>query len=58
MTESIVMKRILGIEKKRRVKISAMLEQELLEKIKQNCLDLSDVINLAVEEFLRRKGYF
>ncbi len=58
MTESIVMRRILGLEKKHRIKTTVMLEQELIEKVKQNCLDLSDVMNLALEDFLRKKGYF
>ncbi len=58
MTESIVMRRILGLEKEHRIKTTVMLEQELIEKVKQNCLDLSDVMNLALEDFLRKKGYF
>ena len=57
MTESIVMRRVLGIEKKNRVKTTIKLEKELLEAIKTNCLDLSNVVNIAVEEWLRKKGY-
>ena len=54
--ESFVMRRILGIEKKNRVKVSTMIEKELIETIRKNGLDLANSINLALEEFLRKKN--
>ncbi len=58
MTESIVMRRVLGLEKKQRIKVTVWVEKELIEIIKQNEMEISNVTNLALEDFLRKKGYF
>lgn len=41
-TESLVLRRIAGKEEKRRVKITTMVEIELIEVIKYNGLDLAN----------------
>lgn len=56
-TESLVLRRIAGKEEKRRVKITTMVEIELIEVIKYNGLDLANTINLALEMYLSSKGY-
>jgi len=56
MQDSLVMRRILGIEPKNRVVIHTMLEKEFYEIIKINGLDLATVVNLGVEKVLREKG--
>ncbi|ADC66176.1 hypothetical protein Ferp_2041 [Ferroglobus placidus DSM 10642] len=53
----ITKKRLLKLEKKDRVKTTVRIERELVNAIKRNGLKLSDAINLALEEFLRRRGY-
>jgi len=57
MAESLVLRRITGKEEKRRVKITTMIEKELVDAIRQNCLDLANTINIALELYLRNRGY-
>lgn len=54
--ESLVMKRILKIEPKRRIKTNPRVEQELLNAIVINGLDISDTFNIAIEKHLVEKG--
>jgi len=56
MQDSLVMRRILGIEPKNRVVIHTMLEKEFYEIIKREGLDLATVVNLGVEKVLKEKG--
>jgi len=56
--ESIVIKRALGIEnKKRKVYRRIGIEPELHEVITNNNLNLTLMVNYALEKFLREKGY-
>ncbi|RLI80026.1 hypothetical protein DRP04_08625 [Archaeoglobales archaeon] len=54
--DSLVIRRILGIEPKNRVVIHTMLEKEFYEIIKREGLDLATVVNLGVEKVLKEKG--
>ena len=54
---SLVSRRIIGKEKKRRITVSVRMEKELFEAIKRNKLSLSDVVNVAVEDYLRKRGF-
>jgi hypothetical protein len=56
LKESIVLRRILGIEKKKRRNIHTALEEELLNIIRKEGLDLANIINIGVEKVLREKG--
>lgn len=53
---SIIMKRILGVEKKNRVRTTVMIEKEILEAIKKSNLQMSDTINTSLEKTLTDKG--
>lgn len=55
---SLVLKRIIGIEKKNRVRITTMIESELVEVIKTNGLDIANTINIALEKYLKDRGFF
>jgi len=57
MSESFVMKRILGVEKKKRIQRSVQIEIELYQIIKENNLSFSNTINIALEKYLKEKGY-
>jgi len=54
--ESLAMRRILGVEKKKRVCTCVYIEEELFKILKENYSSLSNVINLAIEKFLRDEG--
>ena len=53
---SLVMKRILGIEKKNRITRTVRIEKELYEIVKANALNLSNTINIALEEHFRKRN--
>ena len=53
---SFVMKRILGIEKKNRITRTVRIEKELYEIVKANALNLSNTINIALEEHFRKRN--
>jgi len=53
---SFVMKRILGIEKKNRITRTVRIEKELYEIVKTNALNLSNTINIALEEHFRKRN--
>jgi post-segregation antitoxin (ccd killing protein) len=55
MQESIAMKRILMIEKKQRKRTYTMLDEGLLDIIKEHKLDLNNIINLGIEKLLREE---
>ncbi len=52
----IVMKRMLGVEKKNRKRADVMIEHELLEAMKKGGLHFSDTINVSLEKELTAKG--
>jgi hypothetical protein len=54
---SIVVARNLGLGKKDRVQIRPSIEKFLKQIIDLNGLDLSNTINVAVENYLREKQY-
>lgn len=54
---SIVVARNLGLGKKDREQIHPSLERFLKKVIELNGLDLSNIINVAVEKYLREKQY-
>lgn len=51
-----VMRRILGLERKNRKQLFPRVEIEIAEAIKINGLDLSDTCNIALEKHLADKG--
>ena len=53
---SFVMKRILGLEKKRRIGVYVYLEKELIDLLRENGYSISNTINVALEKYLREKG--
>jgi len=53
---SIVMKRILKVEKKNRITTTVRIEKELLEILHKENFNISNVINIALEKYLREKG--
>ena len=56
MSESLAMKRILKVEKKKRVDTHVMIEKELLNILRREGFNISNIVNIALEEHLRRKG--
>ncbi len=56
MSESLAMRRILKVEKKKRVDTHVMIEKELLNILKREGFNISNIVNIALEEHLRRKG--
>jgi len=54
--ESLAMKRILGVEKKERVTTTVRIEKQLLEILKREGFNISNIINAALENHLREKG--
>lgn len=51
------MRRILGLEPKRRRQTTVQIENEFLEIIDQHGLRKSDYVNAGIEIMLRTKGY-
>lgn len=56
MAKSIVMLRILKVEKKNRVRINMCLEKELQDAVKTHHLHMSDLINETMERELIKRG--
>jgi hypothetical protein len=54
---SLTMPRILGVEKKNRVRVNTSIEKELITAIFEHGLDIANTINLALEKHLREKHY-
>lgn len=55
--DSIVVARNLGLEKKDRKACNAGIEQFLLKTLDLYGLNLSDIINISLEKYLREQGY-
>ncbi len=53
--ERIAMKRILGVEKKNRIRVDIRLEKELVQTAKENTIHLSDTLNVLLEKELIEK---
>ena len=53
---SFVMKRILGIEKKRRVDVHVYLEKELIDVLRENGYLISNTINIALGRIFEKQG--
>jgi len=53
---SIVMKRILNYERKRRIHMHVKIEEELVIAMKKNGKNISDTINIALEKYLKETG--
>ncbi len=43
--------------RKDRVSVTVRINRFLLETIKRNCLSLSDVVNISLAEWLKRRGF-
>lgn len=56
ITNSLTMPRILKMEPKNRERLSCTVEYELLTIMRQNTLDISNTINIALEKHLIDKG--
>ncbi len=54
MVESLAMKRILGVEPKKRTRKDVMIEVDFIAIIKERNMALSDTINVALEKHLIR----
>ncbi len=54
--QSIAMRRILRLEGKKRIATTVHLEREIFEALKSNGFNISDLINITLEKFLRDKG--
>ncbi len=52
---SLAMKRILGVEKKNRIRVDIKLEKELVSLAKQHNMRLSDTLNVLLEKELIEK---
>lgn len=52
---SLAMKRILGMEKKNRIRVDIMIEKEFLAAIKERNMRLSDTVNVLIEKELSAK---
>lgn len=57
MDETLAIRRILGVERKRRKPISAQLEEEYYEAMIRNNLDKSDFLNISVQRLQNRCGH-
>ena len=57
MNETLAIRRILGVEQKRRKAISAQLEEEYYEAMVKNNLDKSDFLNISVQRLQNQSGY-
>ena len=57
MEENIAIRRILGVEKKRRIQASVQLEEEYHAALVRGELDKSDLINISVQRLTGRYGY-
>ena len=55
--EPISMRRILGVEKKKRVKQTVYLEEEIFKTLKMNGFNISDLVNITLELYLKKKGF-
>ena len=56
MSESLAMRRILGVKKRERVTTTVRIEKQLLEILKREGFNISNIINVALENHLREKG--
>lgn len=56
ITNSLTMPRILKMEPKNRERVSCTVENELLMIMRQNTLDISNTVNIALEKHLIDKG--
>ena len=52
---SLVMMRILGVQKKKRVQLTTAIEKDLLDIMKRENLAIADIVNLGVERILQEK---
>lgn len=52
---SLVMLRILGVQKKRRVRVTTKIEKELRDIMVRENLVIADIVNLGVERILQEK---
>lgn len=52
---ALAMKRILGVEKKNRIRVDIKLEKELVSLAKQHNMRLSDTLNVLLEKELIEK---
>ncbi len=52
---SLVMMRILGLQKKQRIQVTTKLEKELMAIMKREHLVIADIVNLGVERILQEK---
>ncbi len=50
------MKRILGLEKKQRKTVTLRIEQEIIDRMRQDNLDISDFVNTSLEKSFAEKG--
>lgn len=57
LKRSLVMRRILKEEPKNRIATKAMVEKELCDFMRYNCMDYSKTVNLALEKYLTEKGF-
>ena len=52
---SLVMMRILGVQRKHRVQITTKIEKELMDIMRRENLVIADIVNLGVERILQEK---
>ncbi len=52
---SLVMMRILGVQRKRRVQVTTKIEEELRDIMVRENLVIADIVNLGVERILQEK---
>lgn len=52
---SLVMMRILGVQRKARVQVTTKIEKDLLDIMKRENLVIADIVNLGVERILQEK---
>lgn len=52
---SLVMMRILGVQRKRRVQVTTKIEKELRDIMVRENLVIADIVNLGVERILQEK---
>jgi post-segregation antitoxin (ccd killing protein) len=50
------MKRILKVERKNREDVHVLIERELLDILRAHGFNISDVINIALEKYLRERN--
>jgi len=53
---SIALRRIVGLEQKNRIQRSVHIEDELHKVMIENELPISNVINIALEQYLTKQG--